>query len=101
MRAKRTRDVTTKMKTEKWKLAKSENQAETWHSFPNRQLTQFCVSSIHIPSSMRKGIKLRQVGGPSMISSPKYLDFQSWAQVTMYSNTLLASRVLVLDLCQC
>ena len=35
------------------------------HSEP----TQFCVSSIHIPSPMRKGVTLAEEGGPTMHSS--------------------------------
>ena len=39
-----------------WKLAESQNQAEILHFVGIIQLTQLCVSSIHILSSLRKGI---------------------------------------------
>ena len=42
----------------------AENQAEILHFFPDLLLTQFCVSSIHIPSSVRKGIKLIDIVVP-------------------------------------
>ena len=58
-----------------WKLTKSEIQAEMLHSFSNAELIQFCISSIHIPSSMRKGIKLWQEGGPNMHTTPQVPQF--------------------------
>ena len=57
-----------------WKLAESENQAEILHFVITIQLTQFCVSSIHIPSSLRKGIKLGIPVVPACTVHHKYLD---------------------------
>ena len=63
----------------------AENQAEILHFFPDLLLTQFCVSSIHIPSSVRKGIKLidivvpdAQITTSTSHSSPKLTISLDW-----------------------
>ena len=60
-----------------WKLAESENQAEILYFANIIQLTQFSVSTIHIPSSLRKGIKLGIHVVPACTVYQKYLDASS------------------------
>ena len=60
------------------------------------QLTQFCVSFIHIPPSMRKGVTLTEEGGPTMHSSPQVprCFFQSEPPPLSVSSWFAESRTL-------
>ena len=60
-----------------WKLVESENQAEILHFVDTIHLTQFCVYSIHILSTLRKGIKLGIPIVPAYTVHHKYFDASS------------------------